>query len=86
MIELPEAYTLANQLGQAFVGKTIVSAAANTSPHGFAWYSGDPALYNDILAGRKIAAAAAYGGRLPNHSVEQNAGVFLPRLQRRIEA
>ena len=42
MIELPEAYTLANQLGQAFLGKTIVNATANTSPHGFAWYSGDP--------------------------------------------
>ena len=63
MIELPEAYTLANQLNQAFVGKTIVSAAANTSPHGFAWYSGDPALYNEKLAGRKITDTAAYGGR-----------------------
>jgi len=54
MIELPESYTLTDQLSQAFVGKTIVSAAANTSPHGFAWYSGDPALYNEKLAGRKI--------------------------------
>jgi len=63
MIELPESYTLADQLRQAFVGKTIVSAAANTSPHGFAWYSGDPALYNEKLAGRKIIDTAAYGGR-----------------------
>jgi len=63
MIELPEAYTLANQLNQAFLGKTIVSAAANTSPHGFAWYSGDPALYNEKLAGRKVTGTAAYGGR-----------------------
>ena len=64
MIELPEAYTLANQLGQSFIGKTIVSAAANTSPHGFAWYSGDPALYNEKLAGKKINDTAAYGGRV----------------------
>ena len=63
MIELPEAYTLANQLNKAFKGKTIVSAVANTSPHGFAWYSGDPALYNKKLAGRKVSDAAAYGGR-----------------------
>ncbi len=63
MIELPEAHVLANQLNQAFLGKTIVSAAANTSPHGFAWYSGDPALYNQKLAGRKITGTAAYGGR-----------------------
>ncbi|HOP10250.1 MAG TPA: endonuclease VIII [Oscillospiraceae bacterium] len=63
MIELPEAYVLANQLNQAFLGKTIVSAAANTSPHSFAWYSGDPALYNEKLAGKKITGTAAYGGR-----------------------
>lgn len=63
MIELPEACTLANQFNQAFKGKTIVSAAANTSPHGFAWYSGDPALYNEKLAGRKITDTAAHGGR-----------------------
>ena len=63
MIELPEAHVLASQLNQAFLGKTIVSAAANTSPHGFAWYSGDPALYNQKLAGRKITGTAAYGGR-----------------------
>jgi len=63
MIELPEAYTLANQLNQVFKGKTIVSAAANTSPHGFAFYTGDPAAYNERLAGRKIIDAVAYGGR-----------------------
>jgi len=63
MIELPEAKVLANQFIQAFKGKTIVSAAANTSPHGFAWYTGDPALYNDKLAGRKITGSAAYGGQ-----------------------
>ena len=63
MIELPEAFTLANQLSQAYKGKTVVSATANASPHGFAWYSGDPALYNEKLAGRKITGTAAYGGR-----------------------
>gem|GEM_PF-1990659 len=68
MIELPEAYTLANQLNQVFVGKTIISAAANTSPHGFAWYSGDPALYNEKLAGRKVTGTAAYGGRPEMHA------------------
>jgi len=63
MIELPEAFVLANQLNQAFKGKTVVSAAANTSPHGFAWYSGDPASYNEMLAGKKVVDTAAYGGR-----------------------
>ncbi|MCL2153632.1 MAG: endonuclease VIII [Oscillospiraceae bacterium] len=68
MIELPEAFTLAGQLGQAFIGKTIVSAKANTHPHGFAWYSGEPSLYNEKLAGRKVTGTAAYGGRPEMHA------------------
>ena len=63
MIELPETYTLSEQINKTLVGKTIKSAAANTHPHGFAWYSGDPELYNEKLAGKKITGSAAYGGR-----------------------
>ena len=63
MIELPETYLLAGQLNDACKGKTIVSAAANHHPHGFAWYTGDPALYHQKLAGKKITGSAAYGGR-----------------------
>ena len=63
MLELPEAVTIAKQLEQAFKGKTIVSAVANTSPHGFAWYTDDPALYNVKLAGRKINNTTYYGGK-----------------------
>lgn len=68
MIELPEAYTLAKQLSQTFEGKTIISAVANTSPHSFAWYSGDPALYNEKLSGRKITSTVSYGGRPEMHA------------------
>lgn len=64
MIELPEAYTLEKQLNQTFLGKTIVSAVANASPHAFAWYTDDPALYNAKLAGKKIMSTAAYGGQV----------------------
>ena len=63
MIELPETYVLAEQINKTLVGKTIKSATANAHPHGFAWYTGDPALYNLKLAGRKISGSAAYGGR-----------------------
>ena len=63
MIELPEAYTLADQLYQAFNDKTIVSAVANYSPHGFAFYTGDPAAYHEKLAGKRVSGTAAYGGR-----------------------
>ncbi|MDR1693002.1 MAG: endonuclease VIII [Oscillospiraceae bacterium] len=63
MIELPETYVLAEQAKQILLGKTIKSAVANHHPHGFAWYAGDPALYNEKLAGKKITGSAAYGGR-----------------------
>ena len=54
MIELPEAFVLSEQISQTLTGKTIRRAAANTHPHGFAMYSGDPATYNAMLAGKKI--------------------------------
>ena len=63
MIELPETYVLSEQINQTLIGKTIVSATANAHPHGFAWYTGDPILYNPKLAGKKITGSAAYGGR-----------------------
>ena len=63
MIELPEAYVLAEQMKQTLTGKTIKSAVANASPHGLAWYAGDPAEYNKKLAGKRITGSAAYGGR-----------------------
>lgn len=63
MIELPEARVLADQLKEVYTGKTIVSAVANTSPHTFAWYTGDPALYNEKLSGKKITGSSAHGGR-----------------------
>lgn len=57
MIELPETYVLADQINQTLVGKTIRSATANAHPHGFAWYTGDPAEYNMKLEGKKICSA-----------------------------
>ena len=63
MLEIPEAQTIARQLRETIVGKTIVNAEAAASPHGFAWYFGDPALYGQALGGKKVTGAAAYGGR-----------------------
>ena len=54
MIELPETYVLAEQINQTLVGKTIKSAAANSHPHAFAWYTGDPMEYDAKLSGRRI--------------------------------
>jgi formamidopyrimidine-DNA glycosylase len=63
VIELPETYVLAEQVNKTLVGKTVKSVVANAHPHGFAWFSGDPALYDQKLAGKTVTGSAAYGGR-----------------------
>ena len=57
MIELPEAHVLSAQINEVLSGKTVRSAAANTHPHSFAWYTGDPAAYNGKLAGRTVTSS-----------------------------
>lgn len=64
MLELPEAQVLAGQLRKTVVGKTILSAEANHSPHGFAWYYGDPSGYGDLLNGKRITDAKGHGGQV----------------------
>ena len=61
MIELPEAIVLARQVAQTLSGRKIVHAAAGSSPHKFAWYTGDPGTYGARLAGRTIRGASASG-------------------------
>ena len=64
MIELPEAVVIARQITETLGGKRIAHAVANASPHKFAWYTGDPATYNDRLAGKAIGAGSAVGGNV----------------------
>ena len=62
MIELPEAVVLAEQISTTLKGKRIKKATANHSPHKFAWYTGDPGNYHNLLAGKTIRVATAHGG------------------------
>lgn len=62
MIELPEAYTLTKQINETIVGKRIESVIAAHSPHKFAWYHEDPALYDHFLANRVIEKADTCSG------------------------
>ena len=62
MLEIPEARIFSKQLTDTLAGKTIWSARANSSPHGFAWYSGDPAEYGDKLTGLQIGQSIGFGG------------------------
>ena len=58
MIELPETYVLAEQINRTLTGKTIKAAVANTHPHSFAWYTGDPAAYGAMLTGKRVDTAS----------------------------
>jgi len=68
MMELPEAAVIARQITETLTGKRIASAVANASPHKFAWYSGDPAEYNDRLASQVIRGAVPLAGLVEIHA------------------
>ena len=72
MIELPEAVVIGRQITETLNGKRIAHAVANASPHKFAWYTGDPAEYNDRLAGKVIGRGSGVGG-----AIEIEAGNML---------
>lgn len=67
MTELPETCTFVDQVGAALTGKRVRRAEANHSPHGFAWYTGDPASYDGILSGKRITGASLYSATLRVH-------------------
>ncbi len=62
MLELPEAYVLAQQIKENLIGKRIINVTAAQSPHKFAWFHGDPQKYHEILSGKTIDRAVSYGG------------------------
>ncbi len=64
MLELPEAVVLAHQIRRTLVGKKIVAAAANESPHRFAWYTGSPETYGERLRGQTVRAATSSGSHV----------------------
>lgn len=85
MIEIPEAAVLARQINDTLSGKTIHRAIAGQSPHGFAFYSGDPAGYADLLAGKTIGGAAARGGMV-ELQIEENTLLLSDGVNLRIHA
>lgn len=64
MLEIPESFSMSRQITDTLCGKKIGRAVANASPHGFAFYFGDPLAYPELLAGREIGAARAVGGQI----------------------
>lgn len=64
MIELPEGLVLAKQLNETIFGKVIKKVTANNNLHKFAWFHGDPVLYNNFLRGKVIGHAKSFGGKV----------------------
>ncbi len=78
MIELPEAAVIAQQIQETLSGKRIARAVANASPHKFAWYTGDPAEYNERLAGKVIGASGYAGGNIQFAAGDMQLAISAP--------
>lgn len=78
MIEHPEAVVIARQITETLGGKRIARAVANASPHKFAWYSGDPAQYNEWLAGKVIGAGRGVGGHIEFEAGDRLLSISAP--------
>ncbi len=61
MLEIPESLTIAAQLNDTVKGKKIVEVEAAHTPHSFAWYSGEPAFYSQVMEGREIGLSEGIG-------------------------
>lgn len=64
MLELPESFAMSRQVRETLVGKKIERVIANSSPHGFAFFYGEPEAYPKLLAGRTILSAKAVAGQV----------------------
>lgn len=75
MIELPEALNIAGQISDTIHGKRVASVIAVQTPHKLTWYYGEPQKYSDLLVGRTIGKANAYGGLVEIKA--ENANILL---------
>jgi formamidopyrimidine-DNA glycosylase len=69
MLEIPESKAVSEQIKGTVAGKKISRVLANSSPHGFAFYFGDPKGYPDLLVGKTVADAYALA-----RQIEMSAG------------
>ena len=61
MLELPEAITLAKQLNENIIGKSVTKVYPPTKPHKFCWFNGEPDTYDKAVSGCKIIKADGFG-------------------------
>lgn len=77
MIELPETRVLAEQINQTIVGKTIQNVTAGAFPHKFAWYTGNPAEYQNKLSGKTVTGAKSGASYACGCATEVSCGDML---------
>ena len=64
MIEIPESLTIAKQLNATVKGKRIIEVETERSQHTFAWYSGKPDFYSNVMTGRIIDESIGIGSMI----------------------
>lgn len=62
MIELPESFNITGQINSTVSGKRIINVISGQTPHKLFRYFGEPPKYPDLLVGKTIGKANAYGG------------------------
>ena len=63
MFELPEFITLAMQMNETLIGKTIRKGKLGNTPHKFVWYNQSHEEFKRLTQGKYVAEARAQGGR-----------------------
>jgi formamidopyrimidine-DNA glycosylase len=61
MLEIPESKTISLQTDKTLVNKTIAEVITASSPHKYAFFSGDPAEYPGLLKGKHIKSTHGHG-------------------------
>lgn len=61
MLEIPESLTIAAQLNKTVKGLEIRRVEAAHTKHSFAWYTGEPKDYAEIMEGKRLGKAAGWG-------------------------
>jgi formamidopyrimidine-DNA glycosylase len=61
MLEIPESTTISLQAGSTLTGKKIKKVINATSPHKFAFFTGDPIKYQKLLEGKQVKSTKGHG-------------------------
>jgi len=65
MIEIPEAFSLSNQINQTLSGKIIETVVTNNHTHKWAWFfQNEPSAYHNLLKNKVISKSESIGGMI----------------------